>query len=285
VPDTESTYNYVYIYRATSETGTYAQIASQLIADQTYYDMNGTTSSWYKVRFYDSINIIWSDYSTAIQGGFYGGYCSTDEVKEIAEIPTDVTDIQLFKLIRVASLTLNHDVQVYVEREKVSWVNDVKTNDQDVLNTTFYAKNYPFGDYNNDFRVTTGDITVYKEYTDSYGDRQETTMTVSSIDYTTGKFVLSSAPDATDELFVTYCYTPKHFNVNTPSMLIKFATAFLAAYLAKSKVGDNTITKYTINRLSVVNLPEQVKADYYRYLDLVDRIKSDILEVGELNVK
>jgi hypothetical protein len=280
VPDTESTYNYVYIYRATSESGVYSQLASQLIADNTYYDMNGTTSHWYKVRFYDSVNILWSDYSTAIQGGFYGGYCSVDEVKEIAEIPSEITDIQLFKLIRVASLNLNHDIQTHIFREKIAYIDEVKTNDMDASNTTFYLQHYPIGDYNNDFKVTTGDVTVYKEYTDVNGDRLETTMTVSSVDQSLGKIVLSAAPDGTDELYATYCHTPTHFDVNTPNMMIKFATAYLAAFLAKSKVGDNNVSRYTIDRLTVVNLPEQVKSDYFRYIDLVDKIKGDLIEVG-----
>mgnify|MGYP000262269338 CR=1 FL=1 len=58
VPDSEATYDKVYIYRATSKDGTYTQIASQSITDNTYYDMTGSTSHWYKIRFYDGTNVL-----------------------------------------------------------------------------------------------------------------------------------------------------------------------------------------------------------------------------------
>jgi len=275
VPDSESTFDKVYIYRSDSETGTYTEIANQDISDNTYYDMNGTSSHWYKVRFFDSSNNIWSDYSDPIQGSFYGAYCSIDEVKEIADIPSNITDIELFKLIRVASMRLNMDIQTRVFKEKVDFISDVKENELDGSNTTFYTKFYPIGDYNNDFRVTVDDITVYREYTDNDGERQEETVTVSSIDPSTGKFVLASAPDATDELFVTYCYTPKHHPVHDPSMAIKMAVAYLASFLAKAKVGDVGVKRYTIDRLTVMNLDEEILGDQKRYQDLVELIRAD----------
>ncbi len=283
VPDTESTFDKAYIYRADSENGTYTEIANQDISDQTYYDMNGTTDKWYKIRFYDSTNLIWSDYSDAIQGGFYGAYCSTDEVKEIADIPSDLTDIDLFKLIRVASLRINMDIQTRVFKERVRNISDVKQNDIDGTNKTFYTRFYPIGDYNNDFRVTTSDITVHREYTDANGDRQEETVSVSSIDPSTGKFILDAAPGTSDELFVTYCFTPKHHPVDSPSLAIKMAVAYLSAFLAKAKVGDVGITRYTIDRLTTMSLGEEVMGDRNRYYELVEQIRSDkMIRIGDV---
>jgi len=269
-PDSESTFDKVYIYRADSQNGTYTEIASQDINDNTYYDMSGNTSNWYKIRFYDSINDIWSEYSDPIQGGFYGAYCTLDDVKSLAEIPSDIDDETLFKLSRVASLQINHDIQTKIYKERVKLIDNIKTNIIDGSNKTFYTKNFPIGDMNNDFQVTTEDITVYKVY-----DDEETEMTVSSIDALTGKFVLENAPENGSVLYVTYCYTPRHYPVDPVNDLIRQATAYLTAFIAKSKVGDVSVTRYTIDRLTVMNIPDQVISDYKNYLDLIDRIRAD----------
>ena len=52
--DPEATYTVARIYRATTETGLYGLVGSQNIEDQSYYDGDGTISSWYKIDFYDS---------------------------------------------------------------------------------------------------------------------------------------------------------------------------------------------------------------------------------------
>jgi hypothetical protein len=50
-PDAEAGYTKVRIYRSSTINGTYSNIAEQLITDTTYWDVSGTTSSWYKITF------------------------------------------------------------------------------------------------------------------------------------------------------------------------------------------------------------------------------------------
>ena len=64
VPDMNLTYNQTLIYRATSKYGTYSLIATLTdIRVTNYVDLNGVSTSWYKIRFYDSTNNKYSSYS------------------------------------------------------------------------------------------------------------------------------------------------------------------------------------------------------------------------------
>ena len=54
-PAPESSWDKIRIYRATSQTGTFTLIATQDITNLTYYDADGTSSSWYKIRYYLSL--------------------------------------------------------------------------------------------------------------------------------------------------------------------------------------------------------------------------------------
>jgi hypothetical protein len=60
------------IYRATSSGGTYALVTTtDLNVDETYTiynDTGGTTSSWYKIRYKNSVTGAYSDYSDVMQG-------------------------------------------------------------------------------------------------------------------------------------------------------------------------------------------------------------------------
>ena len=70
-PLPDATWTHVRIERSTSEAGSYTEITTgsgQAIADSTYFDVTGTSSHWYKIRFYDSVNGVYSDYSAALQG-------------------------------------------------------------------------------------------------------------------------------------------------------------------------------------------------------------------------
>ena len=279
-PDSESTYDYVYIYRATSETGTYTNIANQAISDDTYFDMNGTSSSWYKIRFYDSSNVIWSDYSDAMQGGYFGSYCTVQDVKDVMDVPSSVTDEQIFRLSRIASTQVNSDILTHVYKERVQWVDQVKTNDIDGSNTDFYTKNFPLGDLDSDYKVDENDVHVFKVREVS-SVLTETEVTVSSVDIDDGKITLSSAPESDSELYITYCYTPRHYPVDPVHDLIRRATAYLTAFMLKNKIQDESIvSRYTLDRLTVVKMADTARHDYNKYRELIDTI-NNTMEVGE----
>lgn len=272
LPDSESSFDTVYIYRANSKDGTYNEIHNQSISDYTYYDMTGTSSNWYKIRFYDSSSSTWSDFSDPMNGADYGSYCTVQDVKDIMDVSSSVSDLDIFKISRIASMQINEDLLSKVYREKVEYIDNVKTNNIDGTNTTFYVKNYPIGDYNNDFIVDETDITVIKRRVVS-GQYTETELTVSSIDAESGQFVLTSAPESDSVLYVTYAYCPIHYPVDPPHELIRQATAYLTSYLLKNKINDGSlVTKYTLDRLSITRMADTVKHDWIQYQNLISKI-------------
>lgn len=81
LPPTEASWDYVYIYRSTSESGTYTNIANQVVADNSYYDENGGTNNWYKIRYYNSSTGVYSGYSDAMSvSSVTVTYCSADDI-------------------------------------------------------------------------------------------------------------------------------------------------------------------------------------------------------------
>lgn len=103
-PDSESGYDTVYIVRAESETGEYSALANQAVEDNTYYDETGSDSYWYKVRFYDSVEAVYSEYSSPIQGGDTLGYVSVDDVRNLLRInESEYNDNQVQQFIDMAT--------------------------------------------------------------------------------------------------------------------------------------------------------------------------------------
>lgn len=269
LPDTsEVTFDKTYIYRSTSETGSYSDLANQVIADNTYTDMEGSTSNWYKVRFYDSDNTIWSAYSEPTQGGSDYGYCSPDDVYNITPLSTsDVSYTEVSKLLVMATARLNSEINVRIQDEKVGHINREKENTQDSSNTTFYTKSFPIGDLDNDGEIGTGDIEAYS--IDSEGTR--TTLTVSSIDTSTiGKFSLSAAPSSSVDIYLTYAYVP--LDAETPHPLILQACAFLVAAMSTTKIGSDNFKTLSLGRMRFSKFSPEYTLYMDRYYELVDMI-------------
>ena len=265
-----ASYTNTYIYRADSESGTYTQIATQAYDDLNYYDIDGATSSWYKIRFYDSVLGKWSDFSNAIQGGTYTGYCTTKDVRDMTNLSvSDITDANLCILISHACAMLNKDVSVYIEDESVDYIDDVKTNDIDSENTVFYTYHYPVGDYNYDYKVNTSDIEVY-EYDDTTDPVTKTKLTLSSIVPNTGKVTLSAAPGTDKYLTMTYRWSA--VSMSDPDNLIKLAAIYLAASLAYQKINIGKSPSFRLGNVSVRRDMDSFK--YYRklYNDVVTQI-------------
>jgi len=65
-PRSETSFDYAIIERSLYLSG-FSGITSQVITNNTYYDNDGTSSHWYRVRFYDSGNEIYSTYSDSFQ--------------------------------------------------------------------------------------------------------------------------------------------------------------------------------------------------------------------------
>ena len=65
-PDSSASWTEVYIERSTDGTS-YVAIASQSISDTDYYDPDGSTNYYYRIRFFDNSNNVFSSYSSVLQ--------------------------------------------------------------------------------------------------------------------------------------------------------------------------------------------------------------------------
>ena len=80
-----SAYDYWKLYRATAKTGSYSVINGnngQLLADLSYYDEDGTSTSWYKTSYYNSSTQKESSLSTPLQG-YSQTYTTVKKVESI----------------------------------------------------------------------------------------------------------------------------------------------------------------------------------------------------------
>ena len=266
---TESTFDVTRIYRATSEAGSYSQIASQGIADASYYDPTGTDSHWYKVDFYDSTNSVASELSDAIQGGTYKGYCTPEEVRILTNLSSsDATDTMLCDLITFAGRELNSDINIHHEEEDVTYISNEKENTFDGSNTTYYTKDYPIGDNDDDMDVDTSDILV----SNYASDGTKTTLTVSSLTANTGAFVLASAPTADNCSKMTITYVSVQRSVSDPHPLVKTACAMLTAAYAYQKINVGKAPRWRMGSTQIWRDMDSFKTWYSKYLRIINAI-------------
>ena len=109
-PSSENVTN-VEINRSTSKYGTYSvlQIISATNNGQpktndnewitSYTDFSGTKTHWYKIRFYDSVNDVFSDYSDSLTVEELLRLCTVDEVADIVDIVGRWTKDEVFRMI------------------------------------------------------------------------------------------------------------------------------------------------------------------------------------------
>lgn len=110
-PVTFIPFNQVALYSASTKTGTYSIVgsATSLEVDQDYTeisDSSGSSTTWYKTRYYNSSDVTYSSYSDVVQGSGY-------------------TDNSLKKIIEKASAQTNdRKHKIFSEDEKIDIVND-----------------------------------------------------------------------------------------------------------------------------------------------------------------
>ena len=65
----------------------------------TYVDTDGSFTDWYKVRFYDGTNSVWTEYSEPITGRREGYICSVDDIKHSINTVGRWTDSEIQEAI------------------------------------------------------------------------------------------------------------------------------------------------------------------------------------------
>jgi len=84
---TSSGFNQWKLYRSTSRTGTFSLITTQALTDLTYYDEDGSSTSWYKTSYYNSSTSEESAYSVPLKG-MSNTYTTVAKVVSFLNLPT-----------------------------------------------------------------------------------------------------------------------------------------------------------------------------------------------------
>ena len=243
---------------------------------QDYNVAHGTTNT--TIIF---VNPVWDSqvitvkYSTftSISGA---GYCSIDDVRLISKLTTsDISDEDLTDLIAISTKEINKKINIEVIREKVDYIDLTRQNKIDGSNNTYYVKNWKgkyLADRNYDGLIDTSDIVVYAIDTDG----NEEVVSVSSVTFDEGKFVLSSAYDSSYRLYITYCWS--HWDENTPHQFLNLA----AAYLTTANVFLKKDTGVQNVRFGNVSIYKQVSASYNSFHKKYEAILRDLLSFSTL---
>lgn len=112
-PENSSSWNKTRVFRSTTETGTYTQIAELPIATTVYFDEAGTSSDWYKIAYYDSVSLVQGPYSQA----FYAAATPT--------LYVNPTELRKFMQFEVTDFPNDEDVTLLLEQAHVALVDDV----------------------------------------------------------------------------------------------------------------------------------------------------------------
>jgi len=196
-------------------------------------------------------------------------YITVDEVRSITNISSSqISDSELSNIITFASYQLNEDLQIEIDRERIAFISDIKTNDINGTNTTFYVKNNFIGDLDDDFDVDTTDIEVWKEFNDT-----KTYLTVSSIDVKEGSFVVSSAPANEGAYYIKYTYSKAR--MDTPSKKVALAAAQLVAAWAYSKLNVGKAPRFRMGNLTVFRDTSAHKYWMNEYQATIAKINSE----------
>lgn len=269
IPNTdEVSYDKTYIYRATSIDGNYEEIASQSISDNTYFDIDGSESYYYKIRFYDSVNDKWSLFSEPMQGGEFFGYCSIDDIRLLTGIPSTVTDSELYDLQIYAQAQVNKDISVMINDEQIEYISKDKPNMIDGVNTTFYVQYPRIGDLNDDGAINYKDIELYS--IDSSGNRDY--IRVSSVNEKLGSFTVAEPLTPDKSYYVNYRSTP--VCLSPPDILVKQATAYLVGSLAYSHLDIRDASSFRVGKIAVTRQQPAASRLMDLYNSIVHKIKS-----------
>lgn len=103
-----SSYDSTRVYRSATETGSYSLITTVTpIATTKYFDRTGTSGSWYKIAYYDSVNLYEGPMSTA----FYAGANAT--------LYTNPTELRLFMNFDAADFPSDESVLLLLEQAHI----------------------------------------------------------------------------------------------------------------------------------------------------------------------
>jgi hypothetical protein len=204
-------------------------------------------------------------------------WTSTGDVRLLTGLTTsDISDDDLNSLIAASQKEVLLQINTKIIREEVEFIDQTRQNEIDGTNTTYYIKNWEgkfISDYNYDLSVDTSDIILVAV---DNNDSTESSVSISSVTYNEGKFVVTTIQDNVD-LFVTYAYS--YFDPVTPNPLLKLATEYLAGAYAYMRIDGSQKKQVKFGNVSITN---SVGSDssyfffYNKYMDIIRQLNDNV---------
>jgi len=85
-------------------------VAGIVITDTDAVDLIGASDHWYKIRFYDNVNHVYGDWSDAMRGSDFRGYCTITDIRNYTNVQSaEYSDAAVQMMIDTctASIDLN----------------------------------------------------------------------------------------------------------------------------------------------------------------------------------
>ena len=216
-------------------------------------------------------------------------YTTTEDVRAVSDLTTsDISDLDLFKLITRAQSRVQRDTSKKVTEERFLYIDNYRKNFVNGENSIFFTDNsfyWPLAvDPDNHSDGSTDlNINDVKVFLYNITNQNRTQLTVSTVN-PYGQIVLTTAPPAGKLVFVTYRVSPVYAADTFPATsqdlgvpnnmqfqavnldpLIKQATEELTIAFAYSKVEARQHGKITLRDLSVTRMPSGYKDFLNRY--------------------
>jgi len=267
---TDTTVTKVYIETSTSKTGTYtaltnfdAKVGGVWVT--TYTDNAGTSSTWYRIRFYNGTN--YTDYSDPVCGGYYVKYTTLEKVQDF----TGLT------FINTATSDVPSNTAIY---DWISWAEDyidgilgytykgVNVVDEYVnfegASDTFYTAHFPI-------------LSIESVYVNNGTLFAPTWVEFTSADYAiaaqeVGRIKLAAALDRLDHrLKISYWYGYQSVPKNVEELATKLVARNVVKYVINNKV-SSAGTEIAVGPIRISNRVADGAA-------LISGIASDIEDV------
>lgn len=117
-PDSEEAYTHTEVWKSTNQGVSWTEFTISndpnygadgiIIATTFAVDKLGDSGHWYKIRFYDNVGLVWSDYSDYMRGSDFRGYCTIADVRNFTNVQSgEYSDAALQMLIDTVTSSID----------------------------------------------------------------------------------------------------------------------------------------------------------------------------------
>ena len=118
-PGTEQAYTHTEVWKSTNQGVSWDEFttandpdygADGILLGKTFaVDLVGDSGHWYKIRFYDNVNTVYSDYSDYMRGSDFRGYCTILDVRNYTNVqPGEYSDAAVQMLIDTCTSSIDN---------------------------------------------------------------------------------------------------------------------------------------------------------------------------------